>query len=221
MSNILDIECKSALQFFGTVTASISHEINNVLAIINENAGLLEDFALMADKGQPIDPKRLKALAGKIATQIQRADSIVKNMNKLAHSVDTPVKRINLNDLIELMIALAMRFASMRGVSLERNTSKNPVFITTNDFFLENLLWLCLVFFMDAAGHDKVVTLNAEEVEDHVVIRLSRLDNLKNVLCSGSAGFQDGGMLGILKGELNINTEEGEVSLILPKNINH
>ena len=39
------------LQFFGRMSASISHEIKNVLAIINENAGLLEDFSLMADRG--------------------------------------------------------------------------------------------------------------------------------------------------------------------------
>ena len=34
------------IQFFGKMAASISHEIKNVLAIINENAGLLEDICL-------------------------------------------------------------------------------------------------------------------------------------------------------------------------------
>jgi hypothetical protein len=42
------------------MTASISHEIKNVMAIINESAGLLEDYSLMAEKGMPIDPERLK-----------------------------------------------------------------------------------------------------------------------------------------------------------------
>ena len=32
------------LFFFGKMSASISHELKNVLAIINENAGLAEDL---------------------------------------------------------------------------------------------------------------------------------------------------------------------------------
>ena len=54
MSAKLEIVTESGLQFFGKMTASISHEIKNVLAIINENAGLLEDLALMADRGAEI-----------------------------------------------------------------------------------------------------------------------------------------------------------------------
>ena len=45
----LETAAETGLQFFGKMTASISHEIKNVLAIINENAGLLEDLALLSD----------------------------------------------------------------------------------------------------------------------------------------------------------------------------
>ena len=220
MSAELDIVCESALQFFGTVTASISHEINNVLAIVNENAGLLEDFTAMAEKGIPIDGERLKALAGKITTQVRRADTIVKNMNKFAHTVDETIKRIDLNGLLDLVVTLANRLASMRGVNLELEISENPVLLTTNDFFLENLLWLCLDFAMDAAGPDKAITLCAEEGENQVMIRLSKLGGLKNVSCNGSPGFRDEGLLGALKGKMTIDTEAEELSLIIPKNIN-
>ena len=51
---------ETGLQFFGEITASNSHEIKNILAIINENAGLLEDLALMYDRGAQIEPQRLK-----------------------------------------------------------------------------------------------------------------------------------------------------------------
>jgi hypothetical protein len=37
---------ETGLQFFGKMSASISHEIKNVMAIINENAGLLEDLTV-------------------------------------------------------------------------------------------------------------------------------------------------------------------------------
>ncbi|MBW2430934.1 MAG: sensor histidine kinase, partial [Deltaproteobacteria bacterium] len=54
-----EIMAETGLQFFSQISASISHEIKNVLAIINENAGLMEDFTLMEDRGIPIDAARL------------------------------------------------------------------------------------------------------------------------------------------------------------------
>ena len=44
MNHLLDEEMGTGLQFFGKMTASISHEIKNVMAIINESAGLLDDY---------------------------------------------------------------------------------------------------------------------------------------------------------------------------------
>ena len=67
----------AGLEFFGKVSASISHDIKNVLAVINENAGLLEDFCLMAEKGKPLDPSRLKRLALDVKEQVRRGDGIV------------------------------------------------------------------------------------------------------------------------------------------------
>jgi signal transduction histidine kinase len=219
MSTELGVVYESSLQFFGKMNASISHEINNVLAIINENAGLLEDFALMADKGTPISPARLKSMAVKILTQIKRADTIINNMNKLAHSVDERIKLINLNDLLELVVALSNRVASMRGVTLELNTPTNPLFITTNIFFLENLLWQCLDFSMDAADRDKTISLNAEITESHAVIRFSQLNGLKDAPGRVSPIIIES-LLDALKGRLTTDIEAGVMALILPADIN-
>ncbi|MBW1796913.1 MAG: sensor histidine kinase, partial [Deltaproteobacteria bacterium] len=152
MNNKWDVIGEQGLQFFGKMSATISHEISNALAIINENAGLLQDFTLMADKGMPLDPERLNSLAGKVIQQIRRAEGIVKNMNRFAHSVDESSKSVNLSDVVEFVAALSGRFASMRGVTVEPKPAAVPVTITTNPFFLENLIWLCLDFAMDAAG---------------------------------------------------------------------
>jgi len=45
------IVCKETLQYFGNMLPSLSHEAKNILAVINENAGLMNDFILMAQKG--------------------------------------------------------------------------------------------------------------------------------------------------------------------------
>lgn len=221
MSGKQDAGSESALQFFGTMTASISHEINNVLAIINENAGLLEDFTLMADKGLAIDPERLKSLAGKIMTQIRRADTIIKKMNKFAHSVDSTIKRTDLGGLLELVIALSNRFASMRCVTLELRQPDTPVIITTNDFRLQNLLWLCLDLAMDTAGQDKAVTLSIETDGNGAVIRFSGIQGIEDTLGKMSQVTGKDGLLGMLKGKLDLDLEAGDIVLLLPLDINN
>ena len=84
------------VRFFGEMSASISHEIKNVLAIVNENAGLLQDMVMMIEKGMPLSPERLSGLARSIVRQVKRGDRIVKDMNRFAHSADHPAETVDI-----------------------------------------------------------------------------------------------------------------------------
>jgi signal transduction histidine kinase len=206
----------AGLQFFGKMSASISHEIKNALAIINENAGLLGDLALMAEKGMPIDPERLKALAGRVAGQIKRADGIVKNFNRFAHSADDSLTKVDLGEILELIAELAGRHASMRGVTLEPRPSASPVMITTSPFFFENLLWLCLDFAMEVTGGGKTVGLIPEKTENGARIKLTGLEALAEDTTDTFPGEGEKALLGVLKAELAADVEAGEVIITLP-----
>ena len=120
MSYQWDILGEEGLQFFGKMSASISHEMKNVLAVVNENAGLLQDFIYMNKKGMPIDPEQLKGVSQMIKKQVQRADGIMKNMNKFAHSTDQLIKTESVNNILDIVTNLAIRFASMREITLEK-----------------------------------------------------------------------------------------------------
>jgi len=170
---------EAGFQFFGKMSASISHEIKNALAIMNENAGLLEDYASMGEKGISVDLQRLKSLAGNVRIQIQRADEIVRNMNRFAHSVDRSENAIELSELLTLMTALAHRSATMRGVTLKLKPPQKLVTITTNQFFLEHLIWLFLEFSMDKTGCDKIVELILEKEGSAVRIIFTGLIGLQ------------------------------------------
>lgn len=166
------------LQFFGRMSASISHEIKNVLAIINENAGLLEDFALMAEKGTPLDSRRLGKVGESLMKQVRRADAIVQNMNKFAHSVDDFEKNADLNELLSVVVKLALRFADMRRVTLDLRPGSSPVAMATSPFLLKNLLWCCLDFAMDQAGSGGAVAVELEKTNSGALIAFSGLKAL-------------------------------------------
>lgn len=206
---------REGFNFFGIMSASISHEIKNVLAIINENAGLLGDFTMMAERGLPIEPERLKTISAKIAEQVHRADLILKNMNQFAHSVDEQIKTAVLDDLITVVIKLSLRFAASRGVSLEHQPSANPVSITTSPFLLENLVWLCLDKAMDAAGEKKTVSLLAKEVQNGVLLQFKYSGSIRENTGASFPGEQEHALLNLLGAEMEINDEKGELTLRL------
>ena len=167
-------EC--GLHCFGSISASISHELKNALAIINENAGLLEDLSFMAVKGLPLDPGRLKSLAANIGKQIQRADGIIRNMNRFAHSADETVQSVDLGETLSLTIALSSRLAAMKSVTVNFKPPAKAICVATRLFYLENLIWLCLKEIFERAGAEKEITLVLRPQPEGAAIIFSPVD---------------------------------------------
>ena len=204
------------LRFFGTVSASISHEIKNVLSIMNETAGLLQDLVRMAGRGGPMDPDRLGRLADSMGMQIRRADGIVKNLNRFAHSADESVTRVDLGDLTGFVLGLCAREAFMRNVTLAFEPDSKPLPITTNPFVLETLLWRCLEAAMEAGGEGSVVEIRTEATEQRCRIRCSVLGDGRKVgmeRVTGRVGF----LLSALKAELTADPDSGDLVVVLPR----
>lgn len=206
-------------RFFGKMNASLSHEIKNVLAIVNENAGLLEDFILMAGKGVPIDPERIKSIAVKIQEQIRRADRIVKKMNTFAHSGDESKRQVDLREMVAFMAALSERLASMRNVTLQFAPPDNPLTITTHPFLLENIFWLCLDFAMDATGPGKTVILHVDGSEKKVLIAFSELNDLSETRVSEFPSDVENALIQALGGQIAVDVKKGRIVIHLPRTI--
>jgi signal transduction histidine kinase len=210
---------EEALRFYGKISASISHEIKNVLAVLNENAGLLEDFTLMAEKGTPLRHDRLKILAQSMKAQIQRADVIVGNMNRFAHSVDESIARVDLNEALDLVVALAGRFADMRSISLELDRREGALPLIIQPFLLENLLWSCLNFVMEASEKGQTIRIVAEKVETGAQVKFSGASVSMETLSSEFQSDQQKAMLAMLGATIALHTDTGEVLLVLPEKI--
>ncbi len=207
----------TGLQFFGQLSASISHEIKNVLAIINENAGLLEDLSIMADRDRPIDPVRIKAMAEKIQKQVGRADGIIKNMNLFAHSIDQTDATVDLAQTIELCVALTARLVAMKGAKVSLQLPENSVKYKGAPFFLMNLVWQCLDFSLSASGAEKQVVLAVEETANHFQIQFRGLAGVSQAQLERFPSDREKRLLEILAADLMMNPARQEIVLRLTK----
>jgi signal transduction histidine kinase len=141
------------VQVFAKISAAISHEIKNSLSIINENAGLLDDFAEMAEQTGGLPRERIQPITGKIMQQVNRSNTIMKNINRFAHSSDTRPAHGNLQDTLSLMAELTNREAAMKEITV---TVDCPPGLTlyTDLISFESLIFLtlCTLFESSAAG---------------------------------------------------------------------
>ena len=180
------------LKFFGKINASISHEIRNTLAVINENAGLIKDLILMSEKGHPLDVGRIAGRVEKVLEQVKRTDGIIDNMNRFAHSVDNTFVKFNACENIEFVIRLSERFANMKGVEIKSELPSEPVKISAFPFLFENIIYLCLDQAMLHPEEDKSIVITVHNEDDRIQVNFKGVysgNEIKDNLLSGSSGI--------------------------------
>jgi len=215
MKNSQDAAEGSGLQFFGKISASLSHEMKNALAVINEHAGLLMDLVHLSEKGRPLEPERIKGVGAKVMEKVKHADSIIKNLNTFAHTVDSPANRMDAGEHLELMISLTRRICAGKGISVTLVRPESPVMIDTSAYALIHLCWCCLEKVMQWAGEGKTVSLIPEKTENAARIRFTKLENIPDNPDIFTEE-REKSLLACLGAGLSVNAEAKEVILSLP-----
>lgn len=205
----LDAIC---VQVFGKISAAISHDLKNVLAIVNENAGLLDDLALRAAKGIDIPPERLSTATARILKQVKRGDTVLKNLNRYAHSTDAPLQQVNLAEMVALMVDLAGRQAAMKEVVF--TIAPAEVQVSTCAIYLESLVYLLLRQVIDTLPRREAVAITVSEEGDMVLLSLRSDSGLEMLPADGSPGAQEEALLHWLGATLSLVA--GGVELRLP-----
>ncbi len=159
------------LKVFGKVSATVSHELKNTLSIINENAGLLDDLASMAEQQGGMEPQRVETAASTIMRQVSRSNIIIQNLNKYAHSGDTPTTLADLNEVLSLVISLTARHAAMKNIEVDFTCPSN-LKIRMPLLSLESLLYMVLCRLYMASAEGSMMRLEAVAVPQGVMIRL-------------------------------------------------
>jgi signal transduction histidine kinase len=156
--------------FFGRITAGITHEIKNVLAIIQESSGLMEDvLEISEDSALPHKDKFIKSL-DRIRRQIQRGIDITTCLNWFAHSPDRTPVSLDLNETSQQMVLLVSRFARLKNVVLETSPSDPPIVIKSDPVSLEMALFESIEILLKAIDAGGKITLSPRKFQDRCVL---------------------------------------------------
>ncbi len=111
------------LASLGELAAGIAHEINNPVAIMVEEAGWMEDLLKDEQQGQLENAEEFVRALNQIKIQGRRCKEITHKLLSFARKTDPTVKNVNLNELIEDVVALSEQRAKYTGVKINLHLS--------------------------------------------------------------------------------------------------
>lgn len=156
---------EDAASFFGKVTASTTHELQNVLAIIKENAGLMEDFIQMHSDSSPDLFEKFTRCLEKIKDQSYRGVDLTSGLNKFAHTTDNFLAPVNIYQITQRLIFLTKRVFLQKGRQIDLIDCENAPSVETDSVLFQKILWNCLeclVGIPDLTANIKVTILNSD-----------------------------------------------------------
>jgi C4-dicarboxylate-specific signal transduction histidine kinase len=190
--------------FMGKVTASLSHEIKNTLAIINESVGLMGDLLRQDAPENWPQHSRLTELTASIEEQIQRSADIIKRLNQFAHSMDKSLVDLDLNETVRQTVILAQRFATLRRVNLETQLDSKPLHLQNDPF---RLLYVIFGFIERA--------INCSPREAEVTVKTERSGEVFQVTVTDQGPVEAGKIRALASASPSAEAEQGESDLAL------
>ena len=156
--------------FMGKITAATTHDMKNVLAIIKESAGLMEDLlALQKDLPAQLQ-ERLSRVANNINQQVQRGVDLATRLNAFAHGPDQTIAEVDLNLVADQVICLSQRFARLKNVSLKALTQNRPVILVTDPLKIQMLIFECIDLLLSAVETKTTIRLQPVQRTDGSVM---------------------------------------------------
>ncbi|MCJ7774191.1 MAG: hypothetical protein MUP22_13795, partial [Desulfobacterales bacterium] len=128
------------------ITAGITHELKNVLAVIKETSGLMGDLMELTDTKSFQHKERFQKSLLTIQKQIENGVTLIMHLNKFAHSSDKDKAEINLYEIVKEMTLLSGRFARLKNITLIAHPPDRIVRLTTRQVYLQMILFLCIEY---------------------------------------------------------------------------
>ena len=202
------------LALFGRIGADISHDMRNVLSIIGENAGLLDDLLVAAGRGKPLDGERLKRISASITRQVKNGTDTMERFSRFAHATDEQSVPVNLTALAGNMAALVQRQVRLAGCTLQAELPGEAVLVRANPFSLQHALFLAVRLILECVEDGSVATMKLVAGGSAAVLSVfGNAASDPGELPAPVAGLSE--VLEELRGSVETSREGGIVSLTI------
>ena len=109
------LESSGRLISVGSLAAGVAHEINNPLAVISENAGLIKDLFTIKKEYKE---KQLMELIDAVLESVERGGEITRQLLGFARHFEPEITPLHLNEVVSEVLTFFRKEASYRNISI-------------------------------------------------------------------------------------------------------
>lgn len=169
-NKVLEME-KMAL--VGRLASSVSHEINNPLQIIENQAGWINELLDDEKQGQVIDPSEYRKAVGKIRAHVGRAKSITHRLLGFSRGSEIEQMNTDINRLLEETVSFLETEVNQNRIVINRNLQSNLPEVSTDPAQLQQVFLNVINNAIDAIGKDGTITLKTGVANGNVVTEIT------------------------------------------------
>ncbi len=155
----------------GRMAASVAHEINNPLAIIQEQVGVLTDS--LADTGGAVSPDELRERLRKIAAQVQRSRTVTHRLLGVSRRLGPGVEPVDVAKALDETAGLLAKEAETSNIRIIRDYHDDAPVIRSNVGQMQQVFLNLLNNAIEAVGHDGDVRLSVRRAGEAVEVTVA------------------------------------------------
>ncbi len=159
-----ELEHANKLTSIGRMAAGVAHEINNPMAIINEEAGLLQDIILSMNDFP--EKEKFLNIAETILQTVERAKGITYRLLGFAKRLEVKFEILNINEILKEVLGFLEKDAMNRNISINLKLDDNLPMISSDQGQLEQVflnLMTNAMAAMDDGGHMEIASWQEDE----------------------------------------------------------
>lgn len=159
------------IAFFGKITAGITHELKNVLAVIKETSGLMGDLMDLTDTKSFQHKERFQKSLSTIQKQIENGVKLLTHLNKFAHTPDKEKAEIDLHETVQEMTVLCGRSARLKNITLKAYPSDKKMTFTTCQVSLQMIIFSCIEYCISVLPQQNQIDISIRQKDkgDYVI----------------------------------------------------
>lgn len=168
------LEHAAKLASVGELAAGVAHEMNNPLAVISEEAGLMKDL-MSSEFREEIEEKEVKEHLDNILESVFRCRDITRKLLGFVRKTDMDLRPSDIHKLIDGVIdGFLDREMAVSNIQIVKNYAADVPRLVTDRNQLQQVILNIINNAADAlAGHPGRITITTSYDQDHIWISLS------------------------------------------------
>jgi C4-dicarboxylate-specific signal transduction histidine kinase len=159
--------------FVAEVTAATTHEIRNILAIVKESAGLIEDLVYAFKKRGSLDQDKLIRSLDRIEAGVARGTDILSNLNRFTHSLDHDRDAIDLSREIQQVASLCQVRARRRRHVLQVQPGGQNLTAVVDPFRFQMSLFAAVACCLEQLPEGSTVSISADRKDQRPTVEFT------------------------------------------------